>query len=197
MDKEYPKKLRLKAEKSIDIRPLETTDEDALVAFFGRLPPEATEYLKHDVRDPEVVRQFVRHINPAKVWPILALHDGKVVADATLRMDTFGWRRHVGEIRVVVEPAYQQFGLATALIHELVNQASLRELRKLEAQILDNQTGARTAFERLGFREEARLKEHAMDHHKNLHDIIILTNTVDDLWSKMEELVADMGWDVY
>ena len=195
MSNEYPKKLKLRAEKEVEIRPLEKSDEDGLVAFFAGLPPEATEYLKHDVRDPDVVRAFVRDPNPDKVWPILAFHDGKVIADASLRMAIYGWRRHVGEIRVVVDPAYQKFGLATALIHELVNHASMRELRKLEAQILDNQTGARTAFERLGFREEARLKDHAMDRQKNLHDIVILTNTVDDLWAKMEDMLADMGWD--
>ena len=195
MSNEYPKKLKLRAEKDVEIRPLEKSDEEGLIAFFAGLPPEATEYLRHDVSDAEVVRQFVRDHDPKKVWPILAVHDGTVVGDATLRVDQFGWRQHVGEIRVVVAPGYQKFGLATALIHELVNQASLRELRKLEAQILDNQTGARTAFERLGFREEARLKDHAMDRQKNLHDIVILTNTVDDLWAKMEDMLADMGWD--
>ncbi len=195
MSNEYPKTLTLRAEKEVMIRPLEKGDEEGLIAFFAGLPAEATLYLKHDVRDPEVVRQFVREQNPDKIWPILALHDGKVIADATLRMHVYGWRRHVGEIRVVVAPGYQKFGLATALIHELVNHASLRELRKLEAQILGNQTGARTAFERLGFREEARLKDHAVDHRKNTHDLIILTNTVDDLWAKMEEMIADIGWD--
>jgi RimJ/RimL family protein N-acetyltransferase len=192
---EYPKRLNLRAEKTVEIRPLETSDEGALIAFFASLPPEATHYLRHDVKDPEVVRQFVREHDPLKVWPILAVDGDEVVADATLRVDQIGWRRHVGEIRVVVAPGYQKFGLATALIHELVNQASLRELRKLEAQILGNQTGARTAFERLGFREEARLKDHALDHNKNLHDIVILTNTVDDLWAKMEDMLADNGWD--
>ena len=195
MSNEYPKRLTLRAEKVVEIRPLETGDEEALISFFAELPAESTEYLKHDVRDPEVVRSFVRDPNPNRIWPILAVHDGKVIADATLRMHVYGWRRHVGEVRVVVDPAYQKFGLATALIHELVNHASLRELRKLEAQILDNQTGARTAFERLGFREEARLKDHAMDRHMNVHDMVILTNTVDDLWAKMEDMTADMGWD--
>ncbi len=192
---EYPKKLTLRAEKTVDIRPLEKGDEKGLIAFFSGLPREATEYLRHDVRDPDVVRRFVSNRDPLKVWPILAVDGDDVVADATLSVDQHGWRRHVGEVRVVVAPAYQKFGLATALIHELVNQASLRELSKLEAQILGNQTGARTAFERLGFREEARLKDHALDRHKNLHDIVILTNTVDDLWSKMEDMLADSGWD--
>jgi len=117
-----------------------------------------------------------------------------VVADATLHMDRSGWRRHVGEVRVVVSPSFQKDGLATLLIHELVNQASMVGLKKLEAQILDSQLRARTAFEHLGFREEARLKAHAMDLDNKLHDLLILTNTVEHLWNKMEDLVADLDF---
>lgn len=194
MTNEYPKKLTLRGGRAVEVRPVQAGDEDALIAFFSDLPVDATEYLKHNVRDPDVVRGFVRDHDPAIVWPLLAFDGDKVVADATLRTSPRGWRRHVGEIRVVVAPDFQRSGLATGLIHELVNEASLRELRKLEAEVMGNQVGARTAFERLGFREEARLKDHAMDLHQRLHDLVIMTNTVDDLWAKMEDMISDIGF---
>ena len=77
-------------------------------------------------------------------------------------------------------------------MHELVDQAVVCKLKKLEAQILDSQADAKKVFTRLGFREEARLKQHAMDLHGGLHDVLILTNSVDELWGKMEELIANM-----
>lgn len=193
MDNKYPKKVTLKSGEVVKLRPLVGGDEAALIEFFTGLPREATEYLKHDVHDPEVVKRFVSQIDPDSVWAILALtSEGKVVGDATLHMTHYGWRRHLGEIRVVVAPAYQKQRLATALCHELVNQASLKGLKKLEAHVLDSQVGARRSLERLGFREEAKLKDHAMDLEERLHDLAILTNTVDDLWHKMEDMISDM-----
>lgn len=192
MPNAYPKKVTLNSGKVLEIRPLESKDEEALLSFFANLPHESTDYLKHDVRNPDVVKRFVRHTDLDHVWPIVALtEDGLIVSDATLNMHLRGWKRHIGEIRVVVAPAYQKMDLAKVMIHELVNQASMKGLKKLVAQVLDSQEGARRAFQHLGFAEEARLKDHAMDLDSHLHDLLILTNTVEDLWAKMEELVSD------
>jgi RimJ/RimL family protein N-acetyltransferase len=189
----YPKKVTLKNGETIELRPLVASDEAALVQFFTDLPRESTEFLKDDVRDPEVVKRFISKADPETIWAVVAVNpNGQIVGDATLHMAKLGWRRHLGEVRVVVGTAYHKQRLATALIHELVNQASLKELKKLEAQILDSQIGARKALERMGFVEEARLKQHAMDLDGKLHDVAFLTNTVDDLWKKMEDLISDM-----
>jgi len=192
MTTKYPITVTLKGGETVELRPLQASDEQLLIEFFRDLPRESTEFLKDDVKDPAVVQRFVRQADPERVWAIVALAGGKVVGDATLHTDHVGWRRHVGEIRVVVASGFHKKRLATTMIHELVNQASSRELRKLEAQILDSQVHARTAFERLGFREEARLKDHAMDLDGRLHDLVIMTNTVDDLWRKMEDMISDM-----
>jgi RimJ/RimL family protein N-acetyltransferase len=192
METNYPIKVTLKGGKVLELRPLAAQDEQALIDFFKELPREDTQFLKDDVKDPEVVRRFVTELDLNKVWSIVALDGGKIVGDATLHMSQRGWRRHVGEVRVVVAHEFQKQRLATTLIHELVNQASVRELKQLEAQILDNQINARKAFEHLGFREEARLKDAAMDLDGNLRGLVIMTNTVDDLWHKMEEMISDM-----
>jgi len=190
----YPKQITVKSGERVDLRPLTSSDMQALIDFFAGLPAESTQFLKHNVRDAEVVRGFLKS-DPSSIWAIVAVTaDGNIVGDATLHMTQLGWRRHVGEVRVVVATAYQKQGLATQLIHELVNQASIKGLRKLKAEILDSQTGARQAFVRLGFIEEARLKQHALSSDGQLHDIVILTNTVDDLWKKMEDLICDMEY---
>jgi RimJ/RimL family protein N-acetyltransferase len=199
MDASYPKRITLKNGAVAVLRPLQPSDEAALCAFFTALPPESTQFLRHDVRDPAVTRRFVRENNPEEVWCILALtEDGQVIGDATLHLHRTGWRRHIGEVRVVVAPALEHQRLATGLIHDLVNQASLRGLRKLEARVLDVQEGAKRAFEKLGFREEARLARHALDLREREHDLVFLTNTVEDLWRKMEDVIHDMElrhWD--
>jgi RimJ/RimL family protein N-acetyltransferase len=191
---QYPKRVTLRSGASLTLRPLTEADEAALLRFFGALPQESTQYLKEDVRAPEaVLRHFFRERDPERDWSVIALlDDGRIVGEATLHADRHGWRRHVGEVRVVVDPGMQKQRLATTLIHELVNQASVRGLRKLEAQILHAQAGARAAFDHLGFREEARLVGHALDHLGSAHDLLLLTVAVDDLWRKMENLITDM-----
>lgn len=193
METQYPMKVTLRDGRRVELRPLQRADEERLVAFFTHLPPAAVEFLRDDVRDPAVVRRFARELNPEHVWSIVAIaEDGRIVGDATLHMFHHGWRRHLGEVRTVIAPEYQKQRLATTMLHELVNQASHRKLRKLEAVVLASQADARRAFEHLGFREEARLKDHAMDLHGRMHDMLILTNTVEDLWRTMEDMISDM-----
>jgi RimJ/RimL family protein N-acetyltransferase len=193
MDHKYPQKLKLKSGDSLEVRPVTPKDEDALYKFFTDLPENCTEFLKDNVRDPAVIRRFLTKSDPNMVWALVALEkSGKIVADASIHTTILGWKRHIGEIRVVVAPSHHKQGLAKGLIHHLVNYASIKELKKLEAQILSNQEGARRAFEHLGFREEARLVDHALDHKHRFHDLVILTNTVEDMWRQMEDMISDM-----
>ncbi len=194
MEKGYPRKVALKGGAQVVLRPLEGGDEEALHRFFSGLPPEATEFLRDDVRDRQTIARWVQERDPSRIWVLLALDEARaIVGNASLHVGR-GWRRHVGEVRVVVSPALQRHRLASALVHELVNQASVRSLKKLEAQILDVQEGAHRVFERFGFREEARLRGHALDLHNKPHDLLVLTSTVDDLWKKMEDLIEDLDF---
>ncbi len=193
MEHGYPKRVTLKSGKTVTLRPPADGDEPALVTFFSRLPPEDTQFLQDDVREPDIARRFVRERDPKHLFALLAVgEDGQIVGDATMHVPLAGWFRHIGEVRVVVAPEVQHQRLATTLIHELVNEASMRRLKRVEAQILDVQLGALTAFKRLGFREEARLRGHALAHDGKVHDLLILTNTVEDLWAKMEDLIEDL-----
>lgn len=188
-----PKRVKLKNGRIVTLRPLEKSDEADLGRFFADLPPEATEFLRDDVRDPQVIRRFIEERDPDRVYCILALTDeGRIVADATLHKDPRGWRRHVGEIRVVVAPELQKQRLASALIRELVAHASFIGLKKVVAQILDSQPEVKLSFERHGFRQEARLVGHALDMHGRPHDILVLTNHVDALWDSMQDLLTDL-----
>jgi RimJ/RimL family protein N-acetyltransferase len=198
MRNEYPKRVVLKSGRTIELRPLKGVagrDTWQLIHFLSKLPREQTEFLEEDVREPEVAEKHVAQRRQERVWSLLAIDgDGRVVGDATLEMGLHGWRRRVGEVRVVVDPRYTGDGVAQALIREVVDQATHRELRKLEAKILDFQIGARVVFEQIGFREEARLRSHATSRDDQTHDLIILTSNVDDLWHEMEEMILEMDF---
>jgi RimJ/RimL family protein N-acetyltransferase len=196
MRNRYPKRVNLKSGRTIELRPLNGVangDRSQLIHFLSELPREHVEFLDEDVHEPEVARKHIAQRCDERIWSLLAIdEDGRVVGDATLEMGLHGWRRRVGEVRVVVAPRFNGDGLAQALIREVVDQATLRELRKLETKILDFQIGARVVFERLGFREEARLRSHAMSRDDQTHDLIILTTDVDDRWHEMEDMILEM-----
>lgn len=192
MESKYPKQIALKDGQTVQIRPLQRSDETQLVRFFGKLPASETQYQNKDVHDAQVVGGFTTELDPARVWCLLALSEKQqIVGNATLHMAHRGWRRHIGEIRLVVAPEFQKQGLATILIRELVNQASAKQLRKIEVLILGSQLGVKSSFERLGFQEEARLKEHALDVFNQPHDLVIMTVAVGGLLDKLKDAMWD------
>lgn len=192
MECTYPRQITLKDGKSIQIRPLQKSDETQLVQFFGKLPASETQFHKMDVHDPQVVKGFSSGLDPVRVWCLLAFSERQqIIGNATLHMALHGWRRHLGEIRVVIAPEFQRQGLATLLIRELVNRASVKQLHKIETKLLGSQLGVKSIFERLGFQEEARLKGHALDLEHHQHDVVIMTVTVSGLLDKLENVKWD------
>lgn len=189
----YPKTVSLKDGTRVTIRPLSPRDEAALKEFFLALPEEDRLFLREDVTRPEVVEGFIRSLGDDTVFPLVAEHEGRIVGDATLHRSRHGWSRHVAQIRVVVARDFQHRGLGTALIRCLVRHAIGLGLDKLVAEVVDNQTAARRAFEKLGFVQEAVLKGHVRDIHGIKRDLVILANDCSHIWETMESLVSDFS----
>ena len=105
------------------LRPMNQDDREKLIDFFSRVTEEDRLYLRSDVRNPKIIDHWVKHIDYKKVFPLLAEVDGKIIGDATLHMRKTGWKRHLGNVRVVVAKEYQNKGLGTLLINELAELA--------------------------------------------------------------------------
>jgi RimJ/RimL family protein N-acetyltransferase len=171
---EFPKPITLKDGTAVTLKGMTSRDRDALHAFFERLPPEDTKFLKDDVRKPEVVEAWCRDINYGRVFPLLAEVDGSIVADATLHRRAYGWLRHVGEIRFAVDPAYRRKGLGAHLIEELILFAIEQGLEKLLAEVLADEVAAERALERFGFQRAGVIPGLVKDHTGNYRDLHIL-----------------------
>ena len=87
------------------------------------------------MRDPAVIDHWVNHIDYQRCFPLVAEAEGRIVGDGTLHMRKVGWKRHLGNVRVVVAKDYQGRGLGTLLINELVELAGEFGLEKLIAEI--------------------------------------------------------------
>jgi len=127
----YPKELVLRDGTRVIIRPLQPGDEAALRGFFLEIPEEERFFLKEDVTSPKVIAEWIEHLDYRRALPLLAFVDGKVVADAVLIRRRGNARSHVGEIRIVVAPAYRYRGLGTSLMRELCDIADHAGLEKV------------------------------------------------------------------
>ncbi len=157
---------------------LETHDQGRSIRplqFFISLPEENRRWLGNDVTDRKLLEKWARNLNYDRVLPILAEYDGRVVANATLHFHTFGWGRHIAEVRVTITPEFQGRGLGKLLLEELSQLAARHRVKKLLARIVTTQRPVIKAFEKAGFGLATELKNYVKDVHQNGYaDIALL-----------------------
>ena len=120
---QFLKTIKLRDGTSISIRPLQKQDGPALLSFFAALPKDDRLFLKEDVTNKDVINRWMEELNFDKVIAIVAEKDSAIIGDATLHLSQRGWHKHMAEIRCVVSREFQQKGLGTALMRELVAHA--------------------------------------------------------------------------
>ena len=172
----------------INIRPLEAGDEKALLGFFKNLPEPEVMFFKRRVRDPEVIKQWCENIDLYARLPLLALHEGKVIAVASLLQNNGGWKRHIGRISQSILPKYRQKGIAGKLVQELVDVARMAGLQKVEAEFIVKQEGGQKLFALLGFTHLMRLEDYVQDMQAIQHDYVLMGMDL-----KTDEEYAGMG----
>ena len=118
-------------------------------------------------------------LNYDRVLPILAEHKRRILANATLHRDTFGWGQHVGEIRITVAAEFQQRGLGSLLLEEISKLALKGNLEKLCAKVIASRTYVTRALEKNGFSQVAILKNFVrILYDNNYEDIAVLVKDI-------------------
>jgi len=164
----------------MDFRPIEPGDEPALRRFFARIPESDRTFLKEDVGDPEVVAAWAR---PGTARTI-AVEAGEVVGSVAV-VPLHGWSSHVGEIRLVVDPAHRGKGLGRALARRAVIDALELGLAKLVVEVIADQAALVGMFRTLGFEPEALFANHVRDRSGSVRDLLVLSNDVDSQFAAM------------
>ncbi len=174
MGKNYQKECKLKDGSVVLLRPLVAEDREGLTAFFQSLPEELRLYLRHDVTDANIIKSWTDDIDYDRILPILALADGRIVGDVSLHRIPYGWKHHIGTVRVVVDPEYHDKGLGTLLIHEIVELASEFGLEKLWAELPLDMPAAIAVFRKAGFSSKAVVEGLVKDLRGRNTDVVIM-----------------------
>ena len=144
-------------------------------------------FLRIDVMKKGNIIKRYGHFNYDIMFPVVASTKNKIIGIGTLWRAEFGWMRNLGEIRCVVSPEFQRRGLCTILVRELFLNALTTNLTKIQAEIMEDQKSALSAFERMGFKKESILKKHVTDINGNRRNLVMMSLDIVDLWDLMED----------
>lgn len=160
----FPTVVLTKDGQRVTVRLMRPEDKEALVAFFRRISEEDLMYLKDDVTSPEVIDGWTTQVDYRRVVPLVALVGDRIVADATLHLRRPLARRHVGEVRLVVDPEYRNIGLGRGLLRLLTELAADKGIERLLFELVVTKEEAAMHTSRLiGYEPIAILINHAKD----------------------------------
>ncbi len=118
----------------------------------------------------------------------------EIVADGTLELAGEGWKRHVGELRLIVAPAYRRRGLGMRLARELFLLAAGARVEEILVRMMRPQRAARAIFRKLGFHREVVIPDYVRDQSGATQDMILMRCDLEALWQEMEDFVATSDW---
>jgi len=157
---------------------MNASDEAALVSFFKRIPVDERQLFREDVTRLSVIQACIKNLEYGRILPILAFQGSRIVADATLHRDQGGWARHLGKVRLTLDPEFRRQGLARLLMQEFIDLAKHLGIAVLEAEILDVQKKAAVLFEEMGFQRDATLPQRAIDLAGRVHDLQVYSQAI-------------------
>ena len=174
----YNKEAKLKDGTKVLLRPMAAEDQDALYTFFKSVPKEDARYLRDDVASRLIVEEWTKNLDYTRTLPVLALKNGTVIADATLNRRRYGWKWHLGTVRLFVHRDYRKVGLGQLMIKEIADIAFKLELEKLIAEVPDVNISAINAFTKAGFYRAATIPNLVKDRENRPLDVVVMIKDI-------------------
>ena len=188
------KKEILKDGTKVEIKTLTRDDLDKLMKFYRSLPELDRKYLRVDVTDRHVVEQRMKLIKTGNLTRIIALKGNKIIGSGALELSLEEWRKHHGELRVIVSREHRREGLGMIMLRELYFIAAMKNVKKIVAKFMRPQKAARKILRKLDFHEEILIPDYVHDRAGKTQDMVIMTCDMKDLWKELEHLYSDSDW---
>lgn len=172
----YPVTWNLADGREVDLHHLSASNRNAFLQFARSLPHDDLLFLRDDISSSAVVDGLIRNVEEGIDFALVAesRDNRQIVGYASLHGEPMRWTRNVGEVRVIVASDYRGSGLGGRLVRDAIDAAPNFGSRKITAQMTVDQGGARAAFERLGFTEEATLHGWVTDRRGLPRDLLIM-----------------------
>lgn len=169
--------VMLRDGREVTVRPLEFSDRAAMLAFGRALPPDDRLYIPDDFESPDVINRLVS-AHSADHWrQIVAVAGDMIVGYGAIQQQP-GWSSHVAQLQLVVSSGWRRSGLGSFLAPLLLDGAREMGASKAIVEMIEEQVSGRAIFERIGFRVEARLANHARDRCGCSHSLVILASQI-------------------
>ncbi len=156
---------------------------DGLHTFLDGLPDGDVTFIKEDVRDPAVAEGWVR--SPGRTRISVAVEETGAVLGLVSVRPLMGWSAHVGELRLVVDPAARGQGVGRKLAMHALREAVEGGLEKIVVEVVAEQESAAAMFRGLGFEGEALLRDQVRDRSGLLRDVLLLAHFAEDVSSSL------------
>lgn len=174
MPHRFPQEAVLRDGRRVLLRPFAKKDVPALYDFFQRLPEENRRFAWDRLDDRRTIERWGRELDYEKVFPLLALDSGRIVADATLHRRDRGPLRLTGRVKWTIDPDYRNVGLGSLLINHFIDTARSLGLRHLNCMLIsDLEAEALHVLETLGFQKH-KLSGYGVDPDGTAHDMSYL-----------------------
>lgn len=168
-------------DRQVTLRLMKRGDLPAAVNFARELPPEDLMFLTVDITDPNEMEEYISECEKGRAVAVLAEAEGRFIGYGSLACSQPHWTRHLGEIRLLINPAWRGKGLGRILANEVMQIAEDKGLRKVIARMAVDQKAAIQVFEHLGFHTEALLADFVMDRDGRTHDVMVMTHDLTGL----------------
>jgi RimJ/RimL family protein N-acetyltransferase len=181
----YPRALECEG-RTLQITRMAPADRDDLVAFVAALPPHDLLFLRRDISNARVIDAWIAAVWEGRVHSLVLRDGGRLVGCTAVVTEDMTWSKHVGELRVLIDPGLRGKGVGQVLVQECFATALGLGLAKLTVQMTVDQRAAIATFESLGFRAEALHRDHVRDRDGQSHDLVVLGHDVSEVLGMMD-----------
>jgi GNAT superfamily N-acetyltransferase len=118
----------------------------------------------------------VDNLNFDLILPVVSEYEGKIIGYITLQRRCSGWKKHVGDIWLVVSKEFHKKGLESILIKDVIGLAAILGLEKLlvEIPVKVKMMEAMEAFSRCGFARLTVLEDMVKDQRGSYSGVVVM-----------------------
>lgn len=156
------------------LRPMVKEDYDLLVEYYSHFGDEEMRYMRDNVKDPAIVKEWCEKLDYSKVLPLLAVVKDRIVGSASLHFFR-GPKRHVAELRLFLAKDFRKRGLGMKMTRAIIDMAHKQNARIIIAEVIAEQTKVVRAFEQLSFKTQCLLEDYFMGPDGETCDVAFMT----------------------